>query len=237
LIRLKIITIMLLVISYLGFYSSSASAGIDESILINSVNTQRVVRGLPELTINDELTDLSLQWSKVLATNGALSHSDLVTGVTQTWKKLGENVGSGSSASMVAAALVTSPTHFANMIDPDFTMIGVGVTVSDNVIYVVQKFIQPSEQIVVKPVPTTTTTAVPTTSTTLPVTIPPSTTTIILPPSPTTTNPVTTTLPPTIVPKEEPGKTVGEVQYHRKTKLQVFFSKLISLVRRIILKN
>ncbi len=51
----------------------------------------------------------------------------------QPWTKLGENVGTGPSNDPIWNAFVNSAHHYANIVDPDFNRVGVGVA------YVVQR--------------------------------------------------------------------------------------------------
>ena len=179
----------MLILSSLAFTAKDASAQTNENIFLQSINSQRTERGLDQLQMNGELSVLAADWSKVLATQKTLLHSDLITGVTQNWKKLGENVGSGSSAQSIATAFINSPGHLQNIIDPSFQTVGIGVTIApDNTLYVVEKFMQLTDLVMSKPIPTTTIIVVP--PTLPPVTIPEPTTTIT-----TTTMPPTTTQP------------------------------------------
>lgn len=187
----KILLVMTIIISLL-FFPTGASAGTNEAFLLSSINAQREARGLSTLTVNDEMTHLAVEWSKVMAEKKTIFHSDLVTGVTQNWVKLGENVGRGSSAASVASAFIASPLHLENIIDPEFNNVGVGITEADGTLYIVQRFMDANPQIVPKPIPVPTIVVVPpTTIATLPPT--PSTTPVI--PSTTTTEPVVADLP------------------------------------------
>ena len=48
--------------------------------------------------------------------------------VSGAWTKLGENVGVGYDVDGLMQAFVNSPAHYANLVDPDWTHVGVGVT-------------------------------------------------------------------------------------------------------------
>ena len=48
------------------------------------------------------------------------------------WSKLGENVGVGYSVDDLMTALVNSPAHYRNIVDPSFSYIGVGVSYGDD---------------------------------------------------------------------------------------------------------
>ncbi len=106
----------------------------DEALFVALINELRVDEGLPTLTINAELTRESRVWADQLRTNGELSHAgDLSVGVTTTWLKLGENVGVGPIDRIedLFDAFVASPDHYANLIDPTFEVVGVGVVYDD----------------------------------------------------------------------------------------------------------
>lgn len=119
--------------------------------------------------------------------------SPISAGVTHPWAKLGENVGTGPDVGSIMDAFVASPGHYANIVDPEFTHIGVGVVWDGNRMYTTHRFmkLQSSE-------PTTTTTAAPAATTAPPTTTAAPTTTA--PPAttaaPTTTAPTTTSTQP-----------------------------------------
>ena len=52
----------------------------------------------------------------------------------------GENIAYNSSVQAAFNALVNSSGHFRNMVNPDFTHIGVGVHVENGRVYVTQVF-------------------------------------------------------------------------------------------------
>lgn len=194
----RILAIFVLLVAALFVQPDIAEAQTPEGVFLTSINTQRQLRGLEPLTPNGELSDLAVKWSGVMAEQKALLHSDLVTGVTQNWKKLGENVGSGGSATSIATAFINSPSHLKNIIDPDFTNVGIGITVSENTIYVVQKFMSLNEDLTAKPIP-----VIPAT-TTLPPVAPPTTVVVEIPIRVEPAVPTTTTVP-------EAPKAVSEV--------------------------
>lgn len=102
----------------------------DEQDYVNRANALRASLGLNPLTVDANLTDLSRAHAQVMAGSQSLHHTpDLIAGVTSRWAKLGENVGVGPNSPLVFAAFVNSPGHYANLVDPAFTHIGVGVVV------------------------------------------------------------------------------------------------------------
>lgn len=215
----RILSLMLIVVSLFAF-SNPASAATPESVFVNSINVQRSLKGLPALSIDAQLTSLAVGWSQTLAANGVLSHSDLTTGAPSNWKKLGENVGMGGTADSIAAALIASPKHYENIVDPDFTSVGVGITTSNDTLFVVEKFMQTTDVVFAKPIPTTST---PTTTIPLTTTIPP--------PPTTSAPPVTTTEPIAIAPVIPTPKVVSD-PISKGSVFKRFFQSLKRLVLR-----
>ncbi|MEM7141563.1 MAG: CAP domain-containing protein [Actinomycetota bacterium] len=148
--------------------SASASAG-DESAFVAALNQVRAANGLPAFTVNGELSGLARGHAQVMADAGEIFHANPISaGFTGEWAKLGENVGVGASVDVLVDAFVASPGHFANIIDPNFTEIGVGVVWRDAAMYTTHRFLQlPGAAPTTTTAPTTTappTTAAPTTA-------------------------------------------------------------------------
>lgn len=164
-----------------------------EADFVARINGLRAARGLGALAVDGELTGAARSWAGVMAGEGRIFHaSDLSSGVSTRWAKLGENVGVGGDVASLFQAFVDSPSHYANLVDPSYSRVGVGVVVSGNRIYTTHRFMA-----VAAPAPPPTTapapppTAPPTTA--APTTTAPPTTTTAPPPPPSTT---TTTAAP-----------------------------------------
>jgi hypothetical protein len=80
-------------------------------------------------------------------------HSRISAGVTDSWRKLGENVGMGSSEPGLHAAFVASGSHLENLVDPAFDYVGVGVVAADGAMFVSQVFMQLSSPTANRPAP------------------------------------------------------------------------------------
>jgi len=163
--------------------------GSDEARFVDLVNAARANAGVAPLTVDAELTSLARDWAAQMAAAGKISHANPISaGVTQDWQKLGENVGKGPSVDPIMDAFIASPGHYANLMDPAFTRIGVGVVWSNGVLYTTHRFMQlRGESAAPPPTAPPATTAPPPTAppaTAAPTTGPPSTTTA--PPPPTT---------------------------------------------------
>jgi hypothetical protein len=78
------------------------------------------------------------------------------------WRWVGENVGYGPDWRTVETAFMNSPGHRANILDRDYSQIGIGVVISGNRIWITQVFRSPSGSVTStqpKPKKTTSTTA------------------------------------------------------------------------------
>ena len=172
---------------------AAAGTGDDEALFITLVNNLRSGLGLQPLTPHSDLHAGAATWTAVLSNNGELSHApDLSVGVTANWAKLGENVGvaSAGQTQQLFDAFVASPSHYANLVDPDFTYIGVAVLYDNSGrMWTTHRFMKLFDD------PVTTTPPAPT-STVPPATAPPTT----APQTPTTSAPSSPTTPSTVAP-------------------------------------
>ncbi|HEU5448978.1 MAG TPA: CAP domain-containing protein, partial [Acidimicrobiia bacterium] len=147
----------------------------DEAAFVAKVNELRAGKGLAPLQVNANLVAKARLWSAGMAAAGKIWHSTLSDGVTENWKKLGENVGMGGSVDGLHRAFVNSPHHYENLVDPAFGHVGIGIVMNGSTIYVTQVFMQ----LMTVKLPTIT---VPTTPVTAPK--PATTTTTAKPPAP-----------------------------------------------------
>jgi uncharacterized protein YkwD len=107
------------------------------------VNAARAQHGRRALEFNLELHFKAQAWADTLSREQRLRHSHLPSGITQPWRKLGENVGVGGSVDSVHNAFMNSSGHRGNILDPAFNQIGAGVTRDGGGRYwVVQVFMQ-----------------------------------------------------------------------------------------------
>ena len=79
--------------------------------------------------MHGELTGVARRWTDRMVANGGISHNpNLGSQVSGSWTKLGENVGVGYDVDGLMKAFINSPSHYRNLVDPDWTHVGVGVT-------------------------------------------------------------------------------------------------------------
>ena len=109
------------------------------SAVLDHTNAARAANGLSGLSWNGTLAARSCSWAAHLASiDGDLAHS--TNGGGFSW--WGENVAYGySSASAVVDGWMNSPPHRANILRPQFTMMGsCSATSGSGRIYWVQQF-------------------------------------------------------------------------------------------------
>jgi hypothetical protein len=196
---------LILAFAVSALYPAAAQADTvsDEAAFVAKINELRASKGLGSLQVNANLTDKARAWSAGMADAGKIWHSTLSDGVTENWKKLGENVGMGGSVDGLHRAFVNSPGHYANLVDPAFTHIGIGIVMGGSTIYVTEVFMQLMP--VKAPVAVTTPTTAPkpaTTTTTRPPAPKPA---AVKPAAAPTTTSTTTAPPPVAAPPVEPA--------------------------------
>jgi uncharacterized protein YkwD len=113
------------------------------SYFVAKINAERVAHHRAKLTVNPALSALGVKWATQMAKADKLYHNPhLATDVTG-WHYLGENVGVGYSDSSLEAAFYASAPHRANMLDVNYTRIGVGVVDVDGKLWVSEEFSKP----------------------------------------------------------------------------------------------
>jgi hypothetical protein len=117
-----------------------------EADFVARTNALRASRGLPGLSVDGTLAAKARNWAEHMAAVGAISHSNLADGAPGNWQRLGENVGRGPSVDSIHSALVASPEHYANLTDPGFQSIGVGVVNTNGTYYVSEVFMESASQ-------------------------------------------------------------------------------------------
>ncbi len=123
----------------------AAAAGGEVNDYLSRINASRAAVGAAPCSWTPSSSGLAQSWAQQLAAMGRLQHaSDLSAGVTQSWAELGENIGRGTDTATIYTAFVNSPSHYANIVDPGFTKIGLGVVWSNGTEYTVQRYLQPA---------------------------------------------------------------------------------------------
>ena len=123
-----------------------AAAAVDtvsaELQFVDLINQERSQRGLRPLATNGDLVSGARFQADAIRDAGRLFHNPDLGSVTTGWTKMGENVGYGGTVSGLHVAFMNSPGHRANILDPAYTHVGVGVVVEGSRIWVAEVFMQ-----------------------------------------------------------------------------------------------
>ncbi len=141
--RRKLATILIAATMVLALNPGQSAQASDpgaEADLANRVNILRSQHGLGAVATHPVLTAKAEAWAQHMADTGCLCHSNLPDGVTVGWRKLGENIGRGPDLGSIHQALINSPPHYENMVDPAFHWIGVGIAYGGGQMYVAEVF-------------------------------------------------------------------------------------------------
>src|SRR5260370_23614996 len=110
----------------------------DEAQFVGLINQLRASVGAGPLSVDSRLTSIARSWSSNMVTTGLHHNPDLATQAPSGWTMLGENVGYGPSVSQLETAFQNSAHHYANMVEPAFTTVGVGVVVASGTLWVTE---------------------------------------------------------------------------------------------------
>ena len=133
--RIAAVAVALVVLALVGACTPQ------EGDAFKATNALREARGLRWLDWNEGAYDKAVAWSERMADEGRLSHSVLSAGVPAGWRRLGENVAYAGSVEQAMAVLTASPAHLANMVNPAFTSVAIGIVERDGKVWVTQVFI------------------------------------------------------------------------------------------------
>ncbi len=119
-----------------GAATANVDPGAAESTFFQLMNAERVRSGLPALSADGGIRNVSVAWSTKLSGAQQLSHNpnfarEISAQVTDKWTRVGENVGRGGSVESLHAAFMASPSHRDNVLG-DYNRVGVGVVVDGN---------------------------------------------------------------------------------------------------------
>src|SRR5215467_3549342 len=131
---------------------SSASASFDVSAereLLKMANADRGRAGLPPLKVDDGLVEAARAHAAKMASQNKLSHQlsgepsppeRISATSTLHLARIAENVALATTAEDAHDALMASPPHRDNLLNPSYNVAGFGVFRSGNRLYVAQEF-------------------------------------------------------------------------------------------------
>jgi len=120
----------------------------DERTIFDLLNQERKQNGLAELRWNEQLAVAAQRHAYIMVEHNVLSHSfpdemplkDRVAETGVHFSRIAENIGFGGDADNIHNALMHSPGHRANILDPASNEIGISVVINNRRMWVVQDF-------------------------------------------------------------------------------------------------
>lgn len=108
------------------------------------MNQERAQHGRAALTWRSDLADITQGWAQHMASSQELAHNPNLTTEVHNWKVVGENVGEGPTIDDLDQAFMNSQEHRDNILDPEYTDVGVGsVRDSNGIIWIAIDFRDP----------------------------------------------------------------------------------------------
>ena len=123
--------------------AAPASATTAEDSLTARLNGARSDQGLPSLATRSDLVAVARAQATRMADSGTLYHNPNLTTDVTNWRWVGENVGYGPDVQTVHVAFMNSDGHRANILDTDYTEVGVGVVERGDRVWVAEVFRRP----------------------------------------------------------------------------------------------
>jgi uncharacterized protein YkwD len=129
--------------------AGAASATVDaERELVRLMNQERAQRGAPPLEMDDRLSEAARTHSQEMAQRQKLSHrfpheeklQERLARTGVSFDAVAENVAHSSSPSSAHIELMNSPGHRANILNPKYNAVGVGVVERGDHLYITQAF-------------------------------------------------------------------------------------------------
>lgn len=105
-----------------------------EALLLRGMQAQRLAVGAPSLRVWPDLARVAHDWAAELEAQRALVHATAEAGTLTTrlkerglrFTQAGENLASAATPRQALAAMLASPGHKRNLLDPRWTHVGVG---------------------------------------------------------------------------------------------------------------
>lgn len=111
--------------------------------MLSMVNAERAKVGAPSLTRTADLDAIAQRWSGAMAAANTLSHNPNLRTQITNWRAYAENVAYAGSEAAAHTALMNSPGHRTNILNRDYTEVGIGLVTSGGRVWVTQVFRRP----------------------------------------------------------------------------------------------
>lgn len=124
-----------------------------EKKLFDAINAERVQRGIAAMAWSEKLQESARKHTERLAANGKLSHQfdgepPLQARIAATgfhYSASAENVALATHFDDLHPALMNSPGHRANILNPKYTAVGIGVVHKGDAYYTTENFSRATE--------------------------------------------------------------------------------------------
>jgi uncharacterized protein YkwD len=138
-----------------GTASIDVALTADEKLVLQLANAERVERDLPPLRLDPLLVQVARHHSRDMAEHGYFAHISPSPALTTPLGRyeavlgrkpkavVGENIGRAEQPLMgrIHASMMRSPDHKSNILDVEYTRVGVGIfAFSDGQVWVTQMF-------------------------------------------------------------------------------------------------
>ena len=128
--------------------------GSEEGCFTDSANSARASAGVGPVAARADLAEVARRHSDDMASSGTIFHNQqLASEVQGKWQLLGENVGEGPSCDSVHDAFMRSPAHRANILEPRYNYVGMGVVTSNGTVFITEVFMQAKSDTAPAPAP------------------------------------------------------------------------------------
>jgi uncharacterized protein YkwD len=120
-----------------------AGASTTEASVTSKLNGARSAYGRPRLTVRSDLVSVARAQAARMASQNRLYHNPNLARDVHNFRWAGENVGYGPSVALVHSAFMNSPGHKANILDRDYTEVGVGAVWRNGRVWIAEVFRRP----------------------------------------------------------------------------------------------
>ena len=139
------VALVILLLTGLGALvpTPASATGPNTGDFVAAVNAARANAGRAPLTYSSSLSAVAYRWAEHMAATGDLAHNPSITAQVGSFRWVGENVGYGPDWRAVQNAFMASPMHRSNILDSDYTQLGIGVVHKGSRVWVTQVFKRP----------------------------------------------------------------------------------------------
>jgi hypothetical protein len=138
--------VLVVVVATIGLGQTTPAFALNaaEQTYVDQINGLRASLGLRQLIVDPQLSAIAHQHDLDMAAAGHLYHSaNLAAGITVPWRALAENIGMRTPGGPdLWQAFLNSPGHYANIVNPAFTHVGIGDDVINGNEWTTQRFMQ-----------------------------------------------------------------------------------------------